>query len=128
MRFATGRHQQLRDCCCCGGRLGDLDTHRIVQEGIGDALNLRRHGRCKEERLPRERYQFANSLDIGDEAHVEHALRLVDDEQLTTRQKQSPAFEVIEQATRCGDQDVDSAKQLGVLIVERNATDDQRYV
>src|SRR5215471_14001923 len=128
MRFATGRHQQLRDCCRCSGGLGDLDTHRIVQEGIGYALNLRWHGRRKEQRLSCERYQFANPLDVGDEAHVEHAVCFVDDEQLTARQKQSPAFKVIEQTTRCGDQNVDATKQLGVLIVERNATDDQRHV
>src|SRR5215470_18259054 len=112
MRFATGRHQQLRDCCCCRGGLGNLDTNGIVQECIGDALNFRWHGRCEEQRLPRERYQFADPLDVGNEAHVEHAVCFVDDEQLTARQKQSPAFEVIEQATRCGDQNVDATKQL----------------
>src|SRR5215470_15211443 len=118
MRLTTGRYKQLRDRRGGGGGLRDLDAHRIVQEGIGDALNFRRHGRRKEKRLSRERYQFADPLDVGNEPHVEHAISFVDDEQLTTGQKQTSALEVIEQAARRGDQYVDAAQQLGVLIVE----------
>src|SRR5262245_29596085 len=128
MRLTTGRYKQLRDRRGGGGGLRDLDTHRIVQEGIGDALNFGRHGRREEKRLSRERYQFADPLDVGDESHVEHAVRFVDDEQLTAGQKQSSTLEVIEQAARRGDQYVDAAQQLGILVVERNAADDQRHV
>ena len=42
--------------------------------------------------------------------------------------QQPPAFGMVEQAAGRGDQYVDAAQQLGVLIVERYSADDQRHV
>ena len=112
-----------------GGRgLGDLDPHRIVQEGIGDAPDFRRHGRGEEQRLPRERHQLADALDVGNEAHVQHAVGFVDDQQLDAGEQQAAALGVVEQAAGRGDQHVDAARQLGVLVAERNAADQERDV
>jgi len=41
------------------------------------------------------------------------------------RHQKAPALGVIEQPPRRCDQDIDAARQLGVLIFERNAADDQ---
>ena len=121
-------HQELGDGGDRGRRPRHLDPHRIVQELLGDALDFRRHGRGEEQRLARERHQLADALDVGDEAHVEHAVGFVDDQELDAGEQQPPALEMIEQAAGRRDQHVDAARQLGVLVVERDAADDQRDV
>ena len=96
-----------------------------MQELFGDALDFRRHGRGEEQRLAREWYQLADALDVGNEAHVEHAICLVDDKQIHAGHQQSSALVMIEQTSRRRDQNVDATRELGVLIVERHAADDQ---
>ena len=90
----------------------DLDAHRVLQEGVDQALDLRRHGGREEQRLPARRKQLADALDVGDEAHVEHAVGLVDDEDLDAGEQDLAAPEVVEQAARRGDQHVDAAVEL----------------
>ena len=46
----------------------------------------------------------------------------------TPDKQQPPALGMVEQAAGRGDQHVDAAQQLGVLVVERDAADDQRDV
>ncbi len=67
-------------------------------------------------------------LDVGNEAHVEHAVGFVDDEDLDAHQHDPAAPEVIEQAARRGDQHVDAAVELLDLVVQRHAADQQRHV
>jgi hypothetical protein len=54
----------------------------------------------------------------GNEAHVEHAVGFVDDEDVDLAQHQLAALEVIEQAARRGNQNVDAAIELLVLVIE----------
>ena len=70
----------------------------------------------------------ADALDVRNEAHVEHAIGLVDDEDLDAGQQQLAALEMVEQAAGRGDQHVDAARDLGVLVAEGNAADEQRHV
>ncbi len=111
-----------------GRRLGDLDAHRVVQELFGDAPDFRRHGGGEEQRLAGERHQLADALDIRDETHVEHAIGLIDHQQLDAGEQQPAALGMVEQASGRGDQDVDAARELGVLVVERDAADEKRDV
>ena len=97
-----------------------------MQELLGDALDFRRHRRGEEQRLAREWHQLADALDVGNETHVEHAVGFVDHQQLDAGHQQSAALMMIEQAARRRDQHVDAAHQLGILVVERHAADDQR--
>ena len=108
--------------------LGNFDAHRVVQKLLGDAPDFRRHGRGEEQRLPGERHQLADAFDVGDETHVEHAVGFVDDQKLDVAEQQPPALEMVEQAAGRGDQHIDAAHQLLVLVVERDAADDQRDV
>ena len=82
----------------------------------------------KNKRLARERHQLADALDVGDEAHVEHAVGFVDDQQFDAGEQQAAALGMVEQAAGRRDQHVDAADELGVLIVERHAADDERDV
>ena len=66
-------------------------------------------------------------LDVGDEAHVEHAVGFVDHQKLDAGQQQLAALEMVEQPAGRGDQHVDAARQLHVLVVEGHAADQQRH-
>ena len=99
-----------------------------MQEGFGDAADFRRHRRGEEQRLARERHQLADAFDVGNEAHVQHAVGFVDDQQFDAGEQQSAAFGVVEQAAGGCDQHVDAAGQFGVLVAERDAADQQRDV
>jgi hypothetical protein len=75
-------HEGLRNGGGGRRRARSLDAHRIVQERVGETRDLGRHRRREEQRLAREGHQLGDALDVGDEAHVEHAVGLVDDEEL----------------------------------------------
>ena len=111
-----------------GRRLRHLDPHRIVQEAVDELADLRRHRGGEEQRLPGEGQELHDPLDVGDEAHVEHAVGLVDDEDLDAGQKQPPALEMVEQAAGRGDQHVGAARDHLVLLVEGDAADQEREV
>ena len=108
--------------------LRHLDAHRRVQELLGELGDFRRHGRREEQRLPGERDHLADALDVGDEAHVEHAVGFVDDEDLDAVEQQLAALAMVEQAAGRGDQHVGAALELLVLLVEGDAADQQRDV
>ena len=97
-----------------GRRRGRATSMRTgsLQELVGEALDFGRHGRGEEQRLAARRQQLADALDVGDEAHVEHAVGLVDDEDLDAGQQQLAALEMIEQPAGRGDQHVDAAVEL----------------
>ena len=101
---------------------------RVLQEAVGELLDFRRHGGREEQRLAGEGDQLGDALDIRDEAHVEHAVGLVDDEDLDAGHQQLAALAMVEQAAGRGDQHVGAAIELAVLVVERHAADQQRDV
>ena len=70
--------------------------------------------------------QLHDTFDIGDEPHVEHSVRFVDDQNSDIAEQQFSTLEVVEQASRRGDDDIDAAIDLPVLFVERDAADQQR--
>ena len=96
-----------------------------MQEGFGNAGDFGRHRRGEEQRLPRERDHLADALDVRDEAHVQHAIGFVDHQQFDAGEQQPAAFGVVEQPAGGCDQDVDAARQLGVLVAERDAADQE---
>ena len=69
---------------------------------------------------------LADALDIGNEAHVEHAVGFVDHQDLDAVQHQLATLDMVEQPARRGDQDVGATVDLDILVVERHAADQQR--
>src|SRR5215472_688331 len=128
VRLAAGPDQQLGGGGDGGGRTRDLDLHGIVQELLGDAPDLRRHGGGEEQRLTREWNKLADALDVGNETHVEHAVGFVDHQQLDAGEQEPSALEMVEQATWGRNENVDAAGELRILVVERDAADQQRDV
>jgi len=105
---------------------GATTTSACSTSSAGEAADFRRHGRGEEQRLADLRQQADDALDIGDEAHVQHAVRLVDDEDLHIAQQDLAALEEIEHAARGGDEHIDAAVELLQLLDEGFAADQQR--
>ena len=112
VRFAAGLDQQLLGRGDRGGRRRNLHLHRVVQELLRDAPNLRRHGGSEEQRLARERNELADALDVGDEPHVQHTVGFIDHQELDPGEQQPPALEMVEQAAGGGDENIDAAGEL----------------
>ena len=53
------------------------DSHRIAEDLPGENLDRRRHGGAEEERLLGFRHVPEHAPDVRQEAHVQHAIRLV---------------------------------------------------
>ena len=64
----------------------------------------------------------------GNEAHVEHSVGFVDDQDLDRVQEQAAASGEIEQASGCCDDHVGATRDLGFLIAERDAANQKREV
>ncbi len=95
----------------------------IMEEGLGEPRDFGRHGGGEEQRLPREGNELADLFDVGNEAHVEHAVRLVDDEDFDAGQEQLAALEKVEQASGRRDQHIGAAHDFDFLIAEGHAAD-----
>ncbi len=100
-----------------GVAAGDLDHRRRIEQAVGERLDLVGE-RCREEQvLASLRQQREDPLDVADEAHVEHPVRLVQNEDLDVRQVDGALLVMVEQTARSGDQNVDAALELRDLRV-----------
>ena len=109
----------------CRRRHRDLD--RIAQKGVRQLADFDRHCRRKEQCLAGFRQQADDPLDIRDEAHVEHPVRLVDDQDAGVGKKDLAAPVKIEKAARRGDQHIYPAVELAFLVDKAFAADQQRH-
>ena len=119
--------QALLDVDVGGRRAGDLDPLGIAQELGRQLLDRRRHGRREQQGLPVLGQLRADFLDVGDEAHVEHPVGLVDDQQLAVVEHDLAAAEQVHQPAGRGDQHVDALFQRLDLVAHLNAADQQRH-
>ena len=99
----------------------------VHQETVGQAPDLARHGGGEEQGLADAWQKTHDAFHVGHEAHVEHAVRLVDHQDLDIGQQHAAALEQVEQPPRCGDQHVDAAVQALLLLGQRLAADQQRH-
>ncbi len=81
----------------------------------------------KSKRLPGLGQLGADFLDVGDEAHVEHPVRLVDDEQAAAVEHDLAAAEQVHQPPGRRDQHVDALFQRLDLVAHLHAADQQRH-
>ena len=108
---ARQRNDALFDGRRRGGRFGHFDALGIVQKSLREAGDFRGHGGRKEQRLTRKGRQFENALDVGNEAHVEHAVGFIDHHHLHAGEQKLAALEMVEQPAWRGDQHIDAARQ-----------------
>ena len=85
----------------------DLDRHRVALD-LGDQVaDFLRHRRREQQRLALRRQVLDDLAHVGEEAHVEHPVGLVEDEHLDVLEVRGPLAQVVEQPPRAGDDDVD---------------------
>ena len=102
----------------------DVDPRRIAQQARGKPRDRGVERGREQHRLPRLRRHRRNAIDVVDEAHVEHAVGLVDDQHVDPGKIDAAALDVIHQPPGGGDEDVDAALELAVLHgIRRTAVD-----
>jgi hypothetical protein len=101
-----------------------FDHGRLVQQAVGQRLDLVREGGREQQVLALRRQRGQHFLDVADEAHVEHAVGFVEDQDFDFRQVDGALFHVVQQAARRGDQDVDAMLELLDLRVDADAAED----
>ncbi len=101
---------------------------RLVEQAVGQLLDLAGEGGGEEQVLPRFvlRQQRQHLADIVDEAHVEHAVGLVQHQDLHPGEIHRPLAGVVQQPSRRGHQDIDALAQLLDLRVDLDAAEDHR--
>ena len=88
--------------------------------------DLRRHRRAEEQRLPLLRHVPQDPPDVGQEAHVEHAVGFVEDEILEMRELGVRRAQVVEQPPGRRDHDVDPGAERVLLRPHRDAAEHRR--
>lgn len=110
-----------------GRRLrGHFDSHRIGQHSVGEFGDGIGHGRGEKEALSLGGQGVDHASHVVDEAHIEHPVRLIEDEVIQVFQRDESLAHQVEQASWCGDEDVGFFPQgafLGGLI---HAAEDHR--
>ncbi len=80
-------------------RGASIDRRRVTQQVVRQASDGRREGGAEEQRLARLRQLLEDALDVVDEAHVQHAVGLVEDQDLDRAQVDGPLSHVVQQAS-----------------------------
>ncbi|OFA04350.1 hypothetical protein DUGA2_26240 [Duganella sp. HH101] len=101
-----------------------FDHGGLVQQAVGQGLDLVREGGREQQVLAFRRQRGQHFLDVADEAHVQHAVGFVQDQDFHVRQVDGALFHVVQQAARGGDQDVDAVLELLDLRVDADAAED----
>ena len=127
LRGPFEHHDALLDVDVRRCRASHFDLGRIGQERVCNTLDLGGHRGAEKQRLTRKWRAFEDFLDVGDKAHVEHPVRFVDDHDLHICQNQFATLKVVQQTTRCCDQNIDAFVDQLVLILEAGATNQQRF-
>ena len=86
---------------------------------LGNRQNPRRHRRREERRLAPSGRGLEDGVQILGEAHVQHLVRLVQDEHVEPIQLQRAAPDVVERAAGRGDDDVGAALERANLLEHR---------
>ncbi len=116
----------LLDALDGGVRRGDLDALRVLQQLGGEVGDVLGEGGREQQVLALGRQLGQDLLDVMDEAHVEHAVGFVEDEDFHVRQVDGLLVGQVEQATGAGDQHVDTLGHGLDLRVHADAAEDHR--
>ena len=93
------------------GRRGLTDLHgqRVLEHLAGQLLDVVGHGGREQQGLALLRDGAHDAAHVGQEAHVKHAVRLVEHQHFDPAQVDGSLADMIEQATRAGNDDLDAA-------------------
>ena len=99
---------------------------RVVQQFLGQALDLVGEGRREQQVLSTRRQFGQYATDVMDKAHIQHAVRFVQHEDFNFIKTDGVLMFKIQQTARGGDEDVDAAAQLHHLRVDTHAAEDHQ--
>ncbi|MCF0097427.1 hypothetical protein B0E54_06303 [Micromonospora sp. MH99] len=109
------------------GGVPGVNRHRLAQEPPGQGDDRVRHGRREQHRLPVLRKHRQDLLDVVEEAQVEHAVGLVEDERVHPVQAEVLLLLQVHQSARGADQNFDALAQRVDLRLVRHATVDRQH-
>ena len=115
----------LRDAVNGRGLRRHGDALRVCQHRVGQLGDLARHCGREEQGLPLLAQHRDNLPDVVDEAHVEHAVGFVEDEDFDLVERDRALVHEIEQTARRGDENFDAMREAADLPVDRHAADSQ---
>ncbi len=87
-------------------QVADLHRDGAAQDIVGQLADIVGHGRREEQCLPFGGQVLQDPADIGQEAHVEHAVGLIEDQYFHVGEVDGVLAEVIEQAAGAGHDDL----------------------
>ena len=102
----------------------NFHTHRIrAQNRRGKFRDIVGHGRAEEQVLPILRKERHHLADIVNEAHIEHAVGLVEHEEFQRLQRNRLLVDEVQETARSRHQHVDTANQIALLADIAHATE-----
>jgi len=104
--------------------VADLDCHGVMQDSIGQMADVHRHGGAVQQVLALDREVLDDAADVGQEAHVQHHVPFVEDEDLYPGEVDRTLADMVQQATRAGDDNVDAAPERIDLWIDADAAVD----
>src|SRR6478736_2809034 len=108
-----------------GGRnRSHVDAHRIDQNLTRQAFDIARHGGREEQRLALLGELLQNALHVRQEAHVEHAIGLVQNQDLDLVQERGALIHQVEQTTWGGNEHVEPTAEQRDLRTLAHAAED----
>ncbi len=124
---AVHRVDELLDHLGGGVARRDLDGLGIAQDRLRQPADVLGEGRREHQVLALLRQQLDDPLDVRQEAHVQHPVGLVEDEDLHLPEVGDLLADEVQQPARRGDEDLDPAAQrLDLRIHGHAAVDDRR--
>ena len=88
----------------------DLHRHRVAQHVLRQAADVGGHGGREQQGLALGRQVLQHAAHVGQEAHVKHAVGLVQHQHFHAGQADVALREVVQQAARAGHHDFDAAR------------------
>src|SRR5659263_719582 len=95
-----------------------------MQDSVGQMADVHRHGGAVQQVLALGGEVLDDAPDIGQEAHVQHHVRFVEDEDLDFGEVDCTLADMVQQAPRAGDDNVDAAPERVDLWIDADATVD----
>ena len=108
-----------------GAALADFHLFGIGEEPFGHGLEFRRKGGGEEESLAGFGESIDDAADLGEEAHIEHAIDFIEDEVLDIVEFGGAVFDEIKEAAWGGDEDIDALLEELALFAVADAPVDE---
>ena len=120
------KHHALFHRFCSTADAGHFHADGVGQDGLRQFDNAFRHGGAEKQALSLLGKHGHHATNVVDEPHVEHGVRLIQDQKLNPLQRQQALVAQVEQTAGCGYEDVGAFAELGHLLVLADPTKNQR--